>query len=74
MRLDTFRVDGCRLKIFLDWSFSFFIVRIYSFLDFVCLVGFGPMSGGNNKQIRWECQIDPLGQIEATKRLRRSGS
>jgi hypothetical protein len=51
-----FRVVWYKLKIFLDWSFSFFIVRICTFLDFVCLFGFGPTlgRGGNNEQIRWE--------------------
>jgi hypothetical protein len=26
----------------------------HSFLDFVCLFGLGPRSGGNNEKIRWE--------------------
>jgi hypothetical protein len=34
----------------LDWS----SIRICFFLDFVCLVGFGPTSRGNNEQIKSE--------------------
>jgi hypothetical protein len=43
---------GNRLKIFLDCSFSFFIMKICSFLDFdVCLVLI-PSQGANSEQIR----------------------
>jgi hypothetical protein len=60
---------GRKLKIFLDWSLSIFIVRICSFLDFVYLFDFGPSSGGGGLgeimrgSAGSQCQLDPLGQI-----------
>jgi hypothetical protein len=67
MRLDVFRWYGLRLKIFLDWSFSFFMARIYSFLDFGWFVGFGPISGGGvgimSRSGGSQYQIDIFGQI-----------
>jgi hypothetical protein len=54
-------------KTFLNWSFFSLIVRIFSVLDFVCLVVLGPMLGrGGGIMSRSggsQCQQDPFGQI-----------
>jgi hypothetical protein len=47
---------GRRLKIFLNWSFSFFYCEdlVFSWILFVSSVLVLCRSGGDNEQIRWE--------------------